>query len=362
MAERNGNRVPAFEVSGKETHRQTVTVTGVNGCKEFRTPEQAPGYPAPGTVFFSCGENPEAGIILGLMPDGGGCRYGEDGVLTPFLKLSPAAYVPSAGGLCAAPPAEEVRACTDGLPEGVPECDAEFCAAVLAAAEHGYFRPSPEDTAADREEDRRYREKAEKEAEKIRQEEALLPEKRPGMCRLASPVFSRELPGGFGYGCAAENGTVPEDGSACAACAAFRSRERIFPAEVSEITADFGCIADRKKEKGHGTVYAAVSPVDGRYRNRTFGGVYIGNIPDIVCACCSPETGRAEFYPSASPLLYAPGPGEFFRGYGCFWRPAESLSDILPVTDAGIQNVWYAPLIRRALRGRDGEQGKDGKC
>lgn len=94
--------------------------------------------------------------------------------------------------------------------------------------------------------------------------------------------------------------------------------------------------------------FVAIRPCGEEYKNKTYLGLYLGNI------CLSPWIA---FDPRSEELIIEDGhdnPAIFvfdlnkiIFGYESWWGEIESEEDLKDITDADINNVWYVKVLKQ---------------
>lgn len=94
--------------------------------------------------------------------------------------------------------------------------------------------------------------------------------------------------------------------------------------------------------------FVAVAPCDKKFGGKTYLGVYIGELALSLGASIKkddPETlhiTRGMY----NPLMLIPELGETVMGCGSWWHRLEKPEDLKQITDADIENVWYAKALK----------------
>lgn len=104
--------------------------------------------------------------------------------------------------------------------------------------------------------------------------------------------------------------------------------------------------------------WIAVRPCGERYGDKTYLGVFLGEMAQTTVASFNPETGRMTVGAALhNPAIFVPDLKEVIYGLGSWWRLITSPDDLAKITDADIDNVWYM----RALRELDERQLAEGE-
>lgn len=94
-----------------------------------------------------------------------------------------------------------------------------------------------------------------------------------------------------------------------------------------------------------------VRPCRPEAQEKTYLGLYVGDMATGVGAALSTRTGVLEITPvNQNPAIWVPDLGVLVFGMESWWAPIKSVADLKSITDADISSVWYV----QALRALDG--------
>jgi hypothetical protein len=111
--------------------------------------------------------------------------------------------------------------------------------------------------------------------------------------------------------------------------------------------------------KGHSGRPVRVRPCDPELKDRTFFGIYLGDLALGVIYEMNRESGLAHARWSwHNPAIWVPSLGRIVMGMGSWWGLIKSEEDLKEITDDVIQDVWYVKALTDSLRGVD-EKGED---
>ena len=131
--------------------------------------------------------------------------------------------------------------------------------------------------------------------------------------------------------------------SECETCDMFKSRYIEYPITVSKI---------ENKEisfdgLGHkcGTL-VKIRPCAEEYQNKTFIGIYLGDLPMGIASSYNEETQILTNRAFSNPAIFVPELKKIIFGAESWWgeiKPGEDISDI---TDEDINNQWYVQMLK----------------
>ena len=131
--------------------------------------------------------------------------------------------------------------------------------------------------------------------------------------------------------------------SECETCDMFKSRYIEYPITVSKI---------ENKEisfdgLGHecGTL-VKIRPCAKEYNNKTFVGIYLGDLPIGISSSYNEETQILTNRAFSNPAIFVPELKKIIFGAESWWgeiKPGEDVSDI---TDEDINNQWYVQMLK----------------
>lgn len=127
------------------------------------------------------------------------------------------------------------------------------------------------------------------------------------------------------------------DKSKCEKCEHFRSRYIEYPLTIDSL--------ELQNYKFKNIVF---EPVKVRLveDNKTYFGIYIGNLPYRICASFTEEDKKLKISNVTGPCILLPEQKKIVFGHECWWsriNPDENFSEI---SDEDISNVWYVKLLK----------------
>jgi hypothetical protein len=113
-----------------------------------------------------------------------------------------------------------------------------------------------------------------------------------------------------------------------------------FPVEVSNIESEIAASTYRTKDIGK---WVSVRPVK---VNKTYLGVFLGELPLDIIHHYHIETKVLTVYPQRNPAIYVPDLKRIVWGIESWWGIIKSPDELRQITDADIQNVWYVKALK----------------
>ncbi len=96
--------------------------------------------------------------------------------------------------------------------------------------------------------------------------------------------------------------------------------------------------------------FVAVRPCDEKYENKTFLGIFLGELAMLQSCKFNEKEGELEISRCMyNPMMYVPDIKQVVFGCESWWSRIKSEEDLKQITDKDIDNVWYV----RALKGLD---------
>ena len=94
--------------------------------------------------------------------------------------------------------------------------------------------------------------------------------------------------------------------------------------------------------------WVAVRPRDDECKDKTFLGVYLGDLAvSGTGASFDPTTGTLTFKPGyGNPAMWVPDLNRVVMGYESWWGVIESPDGMRQITNKDIDNVWYVKALK----------------
>lgn len=121
-----------------------------------------------------------------------------------------------------------------------------------------------------------------------------------------------------------------------------------FPIMVNNISMKGGNPFEEKSLSGDvcGTL-VSVRPCDEKFNNKTFLGIYLGELPLSVLISLDEKTAELSVERSMyNPMIFIPSEKTIIMGYESFWHKIENEDELREITNDDINNVWYIKAIR----------------
>lgn len=128
-------------------------------------------------------------------------------------------------------------------------------------------------------------------------------------------------------------------------CDKFNSKYIEYPLVINELELDkdpavidgLGCkIGDLVK----------VRPCAEVYQNKTFLGVYLGDMDIGLNASYNPDTKVLKIYRHHNPAIFVPEIKKIIYGCGSWWGRIKDEEELRDITDNDIDSVWYMKLLK----------------
>lgn len=135
----------------------------------------------------------------------------------------------------------------------------------------------------------------------------------------------------------------------CKSCEYYSPRWLQFPITVNEIIntpVKTECTLSHKKP---GTL-CRIRPCGKEYENKTFLGIYIGELPDAIYSSYNSETKSVINHTSVSPAIFVPALSKIVYGSESFWSVIDSEEDLKDITDSDIDSQFYVRLLKNLTK------------
>lgn len=90
----------------------------------------------------------------------------------------------------------------------------------------------------------------------------------------------------------------------------------------------------------------AVRPCGEEYGDKTYLGIYLGELPIQILTSYDPHIGVLTNSTMDNPGIYVPELKKIVYGCGSWWNEIESEEDLKNITDEDIENTWYVKAYR----------------
>ena len=129
----------------------------------------------------------------------------------------------------------------------------------------------------------------------------------------------------------------------CETCDMFKSRYIEYPITVSKIENKEVSFDGLGHECG---ALVKIRPCAEEYQNKTFIGIYLGDLPMGISSSYNEETQILTNRAFSNPAIFVPELKKIIFGAESWWgeiKPGEDVSDL---TDADINNQWYVRMLK----------------
>ncbi len=96
-----------------------------------------------------------------------------------------------------------------------------------------------------------------------------------------------------------------------------------------------------------------IRPCADEYEDKTFLGVYIGDIPVEVVLGLYTKTNILTIINRTNPAIFVPDLNKVIFGYESWWGEIESEEQLKKITDNDIDNVWYVKALKQLSENKD---------
>lgn len=95
--------------------------------------------------------------------------------------------------------------------------------------------------------------------------------------------------------------------------------------------------------------WASIRPNADEYKNKTFLGIYLGDLPYQQVAAIKNKT-TLEISHGTNPAIYVPDLKKTIFGYESWWGIIKDKNSLKKITDADIENVWYVKALKELTK------------
>lgn len=128
-------------------------------------------------------------------------------------------------------------------------------------------------------------------------------------------------------------------------CDKFDSKYITYPLTINEL--------QLPKDKAIRDSYDAkigdlvkIRPCAEEYENKTFLGIYLGDMDIGIGASFNRETKVLQIYRHHNPAIYVPAIKKIIYGCESWWGKIKSQDDLKDITDDEINEQWYVQMIK----------------
>lgn len=93
--------------------------------------------------------------------------------------------------------------------------------------------------------------------------------------------------------------------------------------------------------------FVSVRPCGEEYGEKTYLGVFLGDIAQTSMVSFNRESGRLQFSLAMhNPAMFVPDLGKIIYGCGSWWGKIKDEESLRTITDLDIDNVWYVKALK----------------
>lgn len=147
-------------------------------------------------------------------------------------------------------------------------------------------------------------------------------------------------------------GTKKHEFKANFICDEFKSIFIEYPIEVSKINKNTKryCLEASKIGK-----FASIRPCGEEYKDKTYLGLYLGDLPIGNYVSYNPETKELDVSFHCNPAIFVFELKKIIYGCESWWGIIKSEEDLKKITNTDIDNVWYVKALKEISKGEAGE-------
>ena len=130
----------------------------------------------------------------------------------------------------------------------------------------------------------------------------------------------------------------------CESCEFFKSKFIEYPITISGIDIDTDTRSLRQADIGK---LAKIRPCGEEYDDKTYIGIYLGDLPHAPHISHNENTGMLKIIPMMNPAIFVPELKKIIFGCESWWSLIEKPEDMdKEITDELIQSQWYVQLAK----------------
>lgn len=129
----------------------------------------------------------------------------------------------------------------------------------------------------------------------------------------------------------------------CDKCPYYKSKYIEYPIKVNKINYDEFHFDKRR----HETMFVAITPCAKEYENKTFLGLYLGDLPCSPTASYNEKCNELTVKAMHNPAIYVFELGKIIFGMQSWWKPLKSLDEFAAITKEDIESQPYMQALRQ---------------
>jgi hypothetical protein len=126
-------------------------------------------------------------------------------------------------------------------------------------------------------------------------------------------------------------------------CDNYKSIYIEYPIEVSKINQDTDISGFMDEEIGK---FVRIRPCAREYQNKTFLGLYLGELPTGFQISHNTETKELNVRFNTNPAIFVFDLKKIIYGCESWWGFIESEDELKTITDIDIDNIWYVKALK----------------
>lgn len=130
----------------------------------------------------------------------------------------------------------------------------------------------------------------------------------------------------------------------CEACQSYKSKFIEYPITINGIEyTPFNQSSLYQHDVG---ALCAIRPCAKEYKNKTYIGIFLGELAHSAHVALNEETGILTVSPMDNPAIFVPKLKKVIFGIESWWSIIENPDDLKDITDEMIENQWYVKLAK----------------
>lgn len=127
----------------------------------------------------------------------------------------------------------------------------------------------------------------------------------------------------------------------CEKCQKYRSKYIQFPISIS------GIENQQIPTEPEGICrWVRIRPCSSKFEDRTYLGIFLGTLPIGISTSYEENTGKLSNHAVCNPAILVPDLKKILYGMESWWDFIETPEELKELTDASIDQMWYAQLAR----------------
>lgn len=104
--------------------------------------------------------------------------------------------------------------------------------------------------------------------------------------------------------------------------------------------------------------WVKIRPVAEEYGDKTYLGIYIGDVAQGFTTAYNPETEELMIgFSSFNPGIFVPALGKVIYGHSSWWGMLKTPEDLKDISDVDINDVWYMQALKALAEESPDEAG-----